>query len=245
MTLGDNIDHVLNEIHRAARKSGRDASGILLVAVTKTHPFETIYQAYQHGLRHFGENRVEEGNPKIEAGRDLMPDAVWHMIGHIQSRKASSVPGTFDWVHSVDRYKISRRLDADAGEKALSLDALFEVNLSGEESKYGFDLSRWPSDPAQLDRFFQAVEGSLALDHLRWQGIMTMAPYTTRPETVRPIYRRAQELLSAVHERFGSRIGSHLSMGMSGDFEVAIEEGATIVRIGTAIFGQRLQDTDN
>jgi pyridoxal phosphate enzyme (YggS family) len=161
------------------------------------------------------------------------------MIGHIQSRKTRDIAPLFDWVHSVDRYKIARRLDMAAADLGRMLPSLIEVNVSGEESKYGFDLSAWPDDTGQIERFFEQVERMLELPALDLRGLMTMAPYTEEPETVRPIFRRLRELREALCERFPEREWPHLSMGMSADYEVAVEEGATIVRIGTALFGPR------
>jgi hypothetical protein len=239
-SIRDNIASVQERISRAAQRSGRSGVDVLLVAVTKTHDLATIQAACEAGLRHFGENRVEEGKPKIAAAHQCLPgDVVWHMIGHIQSRKTHEVAGVFDWVHSVDRARIARRLSETAVSLGRVLDVLLEVNLSGEETKSGFDLSRWPDDALQQTAFFEEVAQMLTLAGLRWQGLMTMAPFTEEPDTVRPVFRRLRELRSAMQQRFPQAGWPHLSMGMSGDFEAAVEEGATIVRIGTAIFGPR------
>lgn len=237
--IDDNLRQVQARIAEAAGRAGRDPSEVLLVGISKTHGIEVIQAAYEAGLRHFGENRVYEAEGKIREARTLLPaDVVWHMVGHIQSRKARDAAPLFDWIHSVDRLKIARRL-SDAATGGRPVQALLQVNISGEESKYGFDLSSWPEDEAQAEHFFAAVEQILALPGLEVQGLMTLAPYTDEPETVRPVFRRLRELRDVLRERFPEVRWPHLSMGMSGDYEVAVEEGATMVRVGTAIFGPR------
>lgn len=237
--IDDNLRQVQARIAEAAGRAGRDPSEVLLVGISKTHGIEVIQAAYEAGLRHFGENRVYEAEGKIREARTLLPaDVVWHMVGHIQSRKARDAAPLFDWIHSVDRLKIARRL-SDAATEGRPVRALLQVNISGEESKFGFDLSRWPEDEAQAEHFFAEVEQILALPGLEVQGLMTLAPYTDEPETVRPVFRRLRELRDVLRERFPEVRWPHLSMGMSGDYEVAVEEGATMVRVGTAIFGPR------
>lgn len=238
--IEENIAAVRARIAAAAERAGRNPADVQIVAVTKTHGPEVILAAYEAGLRHFGENRVEEAEGKIAALRaDLPPDGVWHMVGHIQSRKTADVAALFEWVHSVDRFKVARRLSEAAQRLGRTLEVLLEINLSGEKSKFGYDLSRWPDDAAQGEAFFAEVAHLLELPNLHWQGLMTMAPYTTDAETVRPIFRRLRLLREALRSRFPALDWPHLSMGMSGDFEVAVEEGATMVRIGTALFGPR------
>ncbi len=238
--IRENVEQVQEQIDAAARRSGRSLADVLLVAVTKTHEPEMIAAAYAAGLRHFGENRVEEAKQKIAAVDRMLPQAAtWHMIGHVQSRKAADVPQLFEWVHSVDRWKIARRLSEAASAAGRTLDALLEVNLSGEDTKYGYDLSRWPEDETQVEAFLNEIVAMLALPGLRWQGLMTMAPFTTQPETVRPVFRRLRMLRDVLRARFPDMGWPHLSMGMSSDYVVAVEEGATMVRIGTAIFGPR------
>lgn len=240
-----NIDQVRERLTSAAKRAGRDPSSVTLVAVTKTHPMEKIAAAYEAGLRHFGENRVEEAEGKIEAARAgaLPGDVVWHMIGHIQSRKTDTVAPLFDWAHSIDRWKIARRLDEKLIELDRTLDVLLEVNVSGEASKYGFDLSAWPDSRSQaaqqLDSLTATIERIGELSRLRLRGLMTLAPYTTDPETVRPVFQRTRQLRDVLAERFPAYPWDHLSMGMSSDYEVAVEEGATLIRVGTAIFGER------
>jgi pyridoxal phosphate enzyme (YggS family) len=240
LTLPERLARVQMRIGEAARRSGRDPSDVLLVAVTKTHGVEVVQAAYEAGLRHFGENRVEEARDKIASANRLLPDPVtWHMIGHIQSRKASDVPPLFSWVHSVDRLKVARRLSESAHASGQRLNALLEINLSGEESKEGYNLSRWPGDQSQVSVLCQDVEAIAELPGLRIQGLMTMAPWTADAESVRPIFRQLSALRDFLRGRFSALDWPHLSMGMSGDFEVAIEEGATMIRLGTVLFGER------
>jgi pyridoxal phosphate enzyme (YggS family) len=236
-----NLTQVQERVAEAALRVGRQPAEVTLVAVTKTRPPEAVVDAYQAGVRHFGENRVEEGMPKIPAVRAAIsgPQPAWHMVGHVQSRKAQDVAGHFDYVHSVDRLKIARRLSRFAGEAGQQLPVLLECNVSGEESKYGFDLRDWAQDADRREAFFVAVDEILSLPGLATQGLMTMAPFVADPETVRPVFASLCALLDALRERFPAHEWRHLSMGMTDDFEVAIEEGATMVRIGRAIFGPR------
>ncbi|MGD8814732.1 MAG: YggS family pyridoxal phosphate-dependent enzyme [Anaerolineales bacterium] len=231
-----NLSVVRTRIEEAAQRVGRDLENVELVAITKGYPIEFIQHAHVLGLRHFGENRVEEAVPKLDALTDLT-DLVWHMVGHVQSRKAKTVAPRFDWVHSVDSLKLARRLDRFAAEAGRRLPVLLECNVSGEQSKAGWALwerDRWP----QILPVFSEV---LALEYLEVHGLMTMAPWTTDWELVRNVFRRLREL----RELLEADLPGHweeLSMGMSSDFEIAIEEGATMVRIGQAIFGPRAGD---
>ena len=233
-----NLAQVQERIAEAALRVGRDPSEVTLVAVAKTFSPEAVVAAYQAGVRHFGENRVEEGAAKIPAVHAALPGPrpAWHMVGHVQSRKAKAVVAHFDYVHSVDRPKIARRLSRFAREAGRTLPVLLECNVSGEESKFGFDLQNWERDEARQNAFFAAVEEILALPALAVQGLMTMAPFVADPETVRPVFASLRGLLETLRDRFPAHDWFHLSMGMTGDFEVAIEEGATMVRIGRAIF---------
>ncbi|RLC60683.1 MAG: YggS family pyridoxal phosphate-dependent enzyme, partial [Chloroflexi bacterium] len=209
---------------------------------TKTHPPETVLAAYRAGVLHVGENRVQEGVSKITAVRSVISDPrlTWHMVGHVQSRKARDVAEHFDYVHSVDRLKIARRLSRFSRSAGKKLPVLLEGNVSGEESKYGFDLHGWEQEDEQRKAFFAIVEDILALPGISVRGLMTMAPLVADPETVRPVFASLRALLDALRERFPAGEWRHLSMGMTDDFEVAVEEGATMVRIGRAIFGARL-----
>jgi pyridoxal phosphate enzyme (YggS family) len=240
-SIARNLAQVQERIAEAALRVGRDPGTITLVAVTKTHSAETVIAAYEAGVRHFGENRVEEGTAKILAVRDAItgPQPKWHMVGHVQSRKAQAAVEHFDYVHSVDRLKIARRLSCFAQEARLTLPVLLECNVSGEESKYGFELAGWEQAGARRDAFFAAVEEISGLPGLAVRGLMTMAPFVADPETVRPVFASLHGLLDALRERFPSGEWRHLSMGMTDDFEIAVEEGSTMVRIGRAIFGAR------
>jgi pyridoxal phosphate enzyme (YggS family) len=230
--LRDNLARVQDRIANTAARAGRDATAITLVAVTKTQPVEALLAAYELGVRHFGENRVEEALIKLPVFRQSISDpaVAFHMIGHLQSRKADGAVALFDRVHSVDSVKLAQRLSRFA---AKPLPILLEVNVSGEESKYGFDGVR-------RDELFSAVGAIAQLPNLRLDGLMTMAPIVDDPEQARPVFRALRELRDEIETRYASVKLPQLSMGMTDDFEVAIEEGATLVRIGRAIFGERL-----
>lgn len=235
--LAERIGALREQIAAAARRAGRDAADITLLGVTKEHPAELVTAAYEAGLRAFGENRVEEALPKTIAVESwltanlgsaaAMPE--WHMIGHLQSRKAAQVLPWAALLHSVDSEKLARRLSAFCAAAGRALPILLEVNIAAEESKFGFA-------PADLPG---AVESILALPALKLQGLMTVAPVAEDPEEVRPVFAALRALLFDLAGRFPGADWRHLSMGMSDDFAVAIEEGATIVRIGRAIFGER------
>ena len=240
--IAHNLVQVRERIVQAALRSGREPTDVTLIAITKTHSAESVVAAYQAGVRDFGENRAEEGTTKIPAVQAAIagPRPKWHMVGHIQSRKAQAVVEGFDYAHSVDRLKIAQRLSRFAQEAGLRLPALLECNVSGEKSKFGFELQGWERDAARKRAFFTAVEEMLTLPGLAIQGLMTMAPFVSEIETVRPVFASLRRLLDTLRERFPSGDWRHLSMGMSDDFEVAVEEGSTMVRIGRAIFGARL-----
>jgi pyridoxal phosphate enzyme (YggS family) len=257
--IAANLRQVQDRIQAAARRVGRDPAQVTLVAVTKTHPVELVHMSYQAGMREFGENRVEEGGEKIPALDRWLADRLqaaqpptWHMIGHLQSRKAGDALALFHMIHSVDSLKLAERLnrlaERDADESLdgygvlrdrLPMPILLECNVSGEASKYGFELSRWREDEELRSIFFDTLRRILELPHLRLQGLMTMAPIVPDPEQARPVFVALRELRDALADEFPSVEWKHLSMGMTDDFEVAVEEGATLVRIGRAIFGPR------
>jgi pyridoxal phosphate enzyme (YggS family) len=239
--IGRNLEDVERRIGAAAARVDRDLSDVTLVAVTKTHPPEAVAEAYRAGARQFGENRAEEGVAKMASVAQLVGGAqlAWHMVGHVQSRKARDVAGHFTWVQSVDTLRIARRLDRFAEGAGRSLSILMECNVAGEASKYGFDVAGWERDDEQRSTFLALVRDIVALPHLRVAGLMTMAPLVEDPEEVRPVFRSLRALLDCVREAVPGSDWSQLSMGMTDDFEVAIEEGATMVRIGRAIFGTR------
>ena len=229
--LQDNLVRVQDRIASAAARAGRDAADVTLIAVSKTQPVDVLLAAYELGVRHFGENRVEEAAAKVPAFRQAIgdPAVVFHMIGHLQSRKAGDAIALFDRVHSVDSVKLAQRLSRFAAQP---LPILLEVNVSGEGSKYGFDGAR-------RDELFSAIEVIAPLPNLQLDGLMTMAPMVDDPEQARPVFRALRELRDEIEARYLTIKLPHLSMGMTDDFEVAIEEGATLVRIGRAIFGER------
>lgn len=239
--IAGNLGRVQERIVEAASRAGRRPDDITLVAVTKTFSADVVLTAYEAGVRHFGENRAREGVSKMTALEPYVSDTppTWHMIGHIQSRKARLVVEHYDYVHSVDRLKIARRLSGYADEAGGKLPVLLECNISGERSKYGFPLEDWEEDASLQKTFFSAVAEILALPGLQVEGVMTMPPYVDDPEEVRPLFASLRRLRGALRERFPSANWHHLSMGMTSDFEVAVEEGATLVRIGRGIFGAR------
>ncbi len=245
--ISANLARVQARIRAAARRVGRDPAEVTLVAVTKTHPVEVVRAAYQAGIRHFGENRVEEGRLKIPAFNEWLAAAsdagqrpTWHMIGHLQRRKAADALAHFDVIHSVDSLRLAERLNRLAGRiDRPPMPILLECNVSGEASKYGFELSRWQEDRAVRALFFDTVRRIVELPRLRLQGLMTMAPIVAEPEHARPVFIALRVLRDALEAEFPTVEWRHLSMGMTDDFEVAVEEGATLVRIGRAIFGPR------
>jgi len=246
--IAANLVQVQARLAEAARRAGRAPGEVTLVAVTKTHPLATIQAAYRAGLRHFGENRVEEGRLKIPEFRewlaaqaDAPEQPVWHMIGHLQHRKVGDALAHFDVIHSVDSLRLAERLDRLASGRHARVPILLECNVSGEVSKYGFMLNQWQSDRQTRTEFFEAVRRIIGLAHLDVQGLMTMAPIVADPEQTRPVFAALRALRDALRDEFPQLAWQHLSMGMSDDFEVAVEEGATLVRIGRALFGERRQ----
>lgn len=232
-TLAGRLAQVQERIAQAAARSGRDLREITLVAVSKTKPFGMIAELVEAGHLDFGENRLEELWEKVgDAEKSGLASIRWHAIGTIQSRKSKLAVGPFALVHSVDTPKLAGRISRAAQETDQQVNALLEVNVSGEESKHGFTP----------DGLRTALPELLALPGLRIQGLMTMAPLVEDPEVARPVFRRLAALLNDLRQRFPQGDWQHLSMGMTNDFEVAIEEGATIVRVGTAIFGRRETD---
>lgn len=219
MTIEQNIHELQNHIAGACQRAGRSPEEVTLVAVTKTVDVSAIEAAFNAGIRDFGESRVREAKPKIEQFQKLKPGITWHMVGHLQTNKAKTAADIFDIIHSVDSLKLAETLN-DCSPKRLPI--LIQINISAEASKGGFMLSEVEEAVRQIGR----------LPNLKIQGLMTIAPWADNAEEVRPIFRQMRQLRDALGLK-------HLSMGMSDDFEVAIEEGATLVRIGRAIFGER------
>lgn len=235
-TITHNLEETRQRIELAASVSGRSAEDVLLVAVSKRHPVRAIAAAYQAGVKHFGENRVAECVEKVSS---LPQDIHWHMVGGLQSRKASDAAPVFEWVHSIDRLKIARKL-SDAIESDMQpLQVLVQVNVSGEASKSGYELSAWPASNHEYDAFISEMSALSDYRGVRIRGLMTMAPYVEDPQQTRPVFQKMRQLQQALQREMPALDWEHLSMGMTNDYEVAIEEGATIVRLGTAIFGPR------
>ena len=231
MSIRDNIAALQEKIAQAARRSGRSPSEVALMAVTKTHPPDRIRKAYESGLRLFGENRVQEFSTKAGSLADLV-NADWHMIGHLQTNKAAKAAELFRAVDSVDSVKLAEKLAAGARALHKQLQVLIEVNVGGEAAKSGVD-----PDSSELEDLLQAAP---RLEALNFRGLMTVPPFTEDPEGARPYFRRLRTLRDQIAARNLPAITMEvLSMGMSHDFAVAIEEGSTCIRIGTAIFGDR------
>ena len=226
--IEENVARVQERMAAACRRSGRAPDDVKLVAISKTFPPESIRVAYEAGLRDFGENRVQEAKAKRPALSDL--SIRWHLVGHLQTNKAKTARELFHWVHSVDSFRLAEKLHQAAVPGGGRLPLLLEVNLGGEESKAGVGESE----------IIQLAEEISPLATLEVRGLMVIPPFFNDPEQVRPYFRRLRELAQEVDAKNIANISMRdLSMGMSHDFEVAIEEGATIIRVGTAIFGVR------
>ena len=226
--LATNIARVRSSIAEAARRVGRTPAEITLVAVSKTMPIELVQMAYNLGVTDFGENRVQEALPKIAA---FHPQGLrWHMIGHLQSNKASKVVSPFYCVQSVDSLHLAQALNRYAGEQGKRLPVLLQVNVAGEATKEGVSPAEAPILARQV----------VTLPYIQVEGLMTIAPLVDDPEQVRPVFRQLRLLRDQLRTELPANSWQHLSMGMTDDYTVAIEEGATIVRIGRAIFGERI-----
>jgi pyridoxal phosphate enzyme (YggS family) len=227
--IADRVAAIRERIARAAERASRPPGDVTLVAISKTHPAEAVRDAFAAGVRDFGENRVQEAEPKIAATADLVASGLcWHLVGHLQSNKARKAAALFGVVQSVDSLELAERLARVGVETDRPVRALVQVDLAGEETKFGLP-------EGELLPALQELRG---MEGLRIEGLMVLPPYFEDPERARPYFRR----LRSLHDRAqaaGLLEGRHLSMGMSHDFEAAVEEGATIVRVGTAIFGER------
>jgi len=227
--IAERVAAVRERIARAAERASRPPADVTLVAVSKTHPAEAVRAAFAAGLRDFGENRVQEAEPKIAETSELA-GARWHLVGHLQSNKARRAAALFGLVQSIDSVEIAERLARAGEESGREVRGLVEVDLAGEATKYGLP-------EAELLPALQALRGRAGL---RLEGLMVLPPLLEDPEAVRPFFRRLRALRDrALGE--GLIAAGELSMGMSHDFEAAVEEGATLVRVGTAIFGERRQ----
>jgi PLP dependent protein len=231
--LAINIAAVRGKIAEAAQRARRRPEEITLVAVSKTKPLELVKLAYELGITHFGENRVQEALPKIAAFHPL--GIHWHMIGHLQTNKAGKIVEQFDCIHSIDSLYLAEMLNRHVASFNLTggqrQPVLLQVNISGETSKEGIEV----------DAVISLTRQIAILEHLEIQGLMTLAPLADNPEKVRPVFRALRELQDRLQNEVPECSWQHLSMGMTDDYQVAIEEGATIVRIGRAIFGERIK----
>jgi len=225
--IARNLEEIRGRLAAAALRAGRDPAQVRLVAVTKTVGLDHLKEAVDAGQTHFGENYLQEARAKIAA---LGSGLTWHFIGHLQSNKARATVEFFDLIHSVDRLRLAHALEEAAARRGKVQDILIQVNLAGEESKSG-------APPGEVQDLLTEIS---RMPHLRVQGLMTMPPWFPDPEGVRPYFRALRELRDRLRQP-GLAAGAlpELSMGMTGDFEVAVAEGATLVRIGTAIFGRR------
>ena len=226
--IAERRDRILASIARASARAGRDPAGVAILAVTKTHPVETIRNAIQAGITRLGENRVAEGAAKIETLRGEFPGLEWRLIGPLQTNKARPALQYFAVVESLDRERLAGRLESLLAAEGRTLPVLLEFNLAGEASKTG-------AAAGQAEEFAAAA---LACPHLDVRGVMAVPPLTDDPEAARPYFRGLRQIRDRLADRFGKPF-SEISMGMSHDFEVAVEEGSTQVRIGTALFGPR------
>jgi pyridoxal phosphate enzyme (YggS family) len=231
MSIAENLSRVRERIDAAARRAGRHPDEIRLMAVSKTFPAASIREAYDAGLRLFGENRVQEFAGKIDALRDLH-DAEWHLIGHLQTNKGAKAVELFGAIDTVDSLRLAQKLNAAVQQFRKKLKVLIEINVGGEAAKSGV-----PPESRELEDLLVAAP---KLGHLEFCGLMTVPPFTDDPAEAHSYFRTLRELRDQIAGRRLPAVDMHaLSMGMSHDFEVAIEEGSTCVRVGTAIFGER------
>ena len=225
MSLAENLDSIQQRIRAVCERAGRDPISVTLLAVTKTHPPETVRAAVDAGQYIFGENKIQEAKAKIP----LCPGkARWHFIGHLQSNKCRDAVHFFEMIQSVDSLPLAQEINKRAEQEAKRMPVLLEVNVAGEASKFGYASDRMLAELNEISR----------LPRIEIHGLMAVPPWTSEPERARLHFRRLRELKGQCEQIMGTPL-PHLSMGMTGDFEIAVEEGATIVRIGTALFGER------
>lgn len=225
MEIAERLAEIQRRLQAACARAGRDPAGVELMAVSKNHPPESVRTAASLGLRLFGENRVQEAKAKIP---QCPGNLRWHLIGHLQTNKARDAVQSFAMIQSVDSLRLAEELNKRAEAIARTIPILLEVNVAGESTKFGYRPGDVVAEIGRLN----------ALRRLEIHGLMCMAPYSPNPETARPVFRRCRELARACEQALGAPLPV-LSMGMSGDFEVAIEEGSTLIRVGTALFGER------
>lgn len=225
--LKENLQNVEQKIQEACKRSGRNREDVLLIAVSKTKPAEVLQEAYDLGIRVFGENKVQELTEKYEV---LPKDIHWHMIGHLQTNKVKYIIDKVDLIHSVDSLKLAETIEKEAAKHAKIMDILVEVNVAEEESKFGL----------KKEEVIPFIETISKFSHIRIRGLMTIAPFVENPEKNRAVFADLHKLSVDINEKNIDNVTvSILSMGMTNDYEVAIEEGATMVRVGTGIFGAR------
>lgn len=227
LSVRDNMRVVRDRVCRAAARAGRDPGEITIIAVTKQVEVSRIREALEAGVADLGENRVQEMSAKMS---QLPPGIRWHMIGHLQTNKVKSVVGRVALIHSLDRWNLALEINRQAEKLGVDARVLVQVNVSGEPTKFGID-------PGEAREFLDALSD---LKHVKVRGLMTIAPYAANPEEARPYFRELRLLARRLGENAAPGVSlEYLSMGMTGDFEVAVEEGANMIRLGTAIFGAR------
>lgn len=240
MSIADNVKRVQDRIASSCAKVNRDPDEVTLVAVSKGKMVSAIVEASAAGIQHFGENRVEEGMQKISpVNAKVHRPIAWHMVGHVQSRKAKHVVAHFDVIQSVDSLRLATKFDRLAQQKKRELKVMLEINVSGEASKYGLAGYNWYCDGDVKERLWQVVSQIDSLSHIRVIGLMTMAPFHAEAGIIREVFANLVSLRQELSDTLEIEL-PELSMGMTNDFPIAIEEGATMVRIGRAIFGDRL-----
>lgn len=239
MTIADNVLAVRTKIEHACQQAGRNTEDVTLIAVSKTQPYEIVQEALAAGINHLGENRVEEASLKVpQVAATTLHRPTWHMIGHIQSRKARDLPPLFDVVHSVDSLKVALKLAESTNSIKKLMPLFLEINISGENSKEGIEASQWKQSQTVRETLWQLVSDIQAQEGLEIRGLMTMAPFYDDPQQTRPVFAALRELRNELQASLGLKLPD-LSMGMTNDYDVAIEEGSTHVRVGRAIFGER------
>ncbi len=227
LSIKENLDNVLSRIKGAAEKSGRKAEDIKLIAVTKTVDIDRIKSVYNYGILDMGENRVQE---LLEKYDKLASECRWHLIGHLQTNKVKYIIDKVDMIHSVDSIQLANEINARAAKAGKKMNILLQVNVSGEESKFGIS-------PEEVNEFIEIISG---YGNISLRGLMTIAPYAENTEAIRDVFKKLySKYIDIKQKKLDNVTMDYLSMGMSNDFEVAIEEGANIVRIGTDIFGKR------
>lgn len=225
--IKSNLDNIYDRIKAAAEKSGRKLEDINIIAVTKTVQTDRMQSVYEYGIRNMGENRVQELLEKYE---ELPADVRWHLIGHLQTNKVKYIIDKVEMIHSVDSLELAREINSRAGKHNRKMDVLLQVNVSGEETKFGIS-------PEKVSEYVNEIAN---MDNISLRGLMTIAPYAQDPQDIRPVFRNLYNIyIDIKRKRIDNVSMDYLSMGMSNDFEVAVEEGANMVRVGTGIFGKR------